>query len=49
MMSKIILKKKKLKQINESYYLLIDKGFINNQYIDPEKEYNLILLIYSNL
>jgi hypothetical protein len=39
-MKKIILKKKELKKTNESYYIPVDKSFINNAYIKPDQEYD---------
>ena len=36
-MNRIELKRKKLIKINESYYLPINKSFIVNEYINPNK------------
>ena len=41
----IKLEKAKLSPIGLSWYLLINKAFINNGYMNPEKEYNIKLVI----
>lgn len=48
-MVKIIqLEKVKLNPIGLSWYLLINKAFIRNGYINPKKEYNIKLIIEEN-